>query len=982
MPRRLTLLAAATAAATLVGGGGWALVASGNGGSARTGATARPTAEARFLRLTGDAPAATPGTPGAQKAGAATGAAAGANDAKCAEDPATVAQMPNGWCIRPAGHNVEVLRFPLGLAPVDGGSKLVVSSDGGGAQGLTVIDAKTLQAVPTTQGNLFMGVSETSDGRVFASGGNSDRVFRFRFAGPALVSQDATEQATFPVHNGLDGQVLSRQTQPPSTLPATDGIRVPGYPGPMASYKGWLLVAGTLSEPAGSTGCPSGQQACARVSVIDPATDAVVARIPVGLDAIGLAVDAKSQRLFVANWGDEAGRGGSTGGTVSVVSLQGAPSTWHETSYVPVGHHPEAVQLSGDGSKLFVANTNDDSLSVVDISAATPAVVATETLKPATGLPVGAHPDALALSPDGKTLFVALAGLNAVEVRHGITGQRLAGAPVYIPTAWYPSALAVTGDAGAYRLWVANAKGTGPGPGYNGSVLANGTRLDGSVTAIDLPATDKQQNAWSKQVVENDNLDAGIADACNPPGNVKVSQVICPPAGKTSPIKHVLYIVTENKTFDQYFGDMDPSKGYRADPKYVLYGRPNTPNHHALADSYSLGDNFFSDAEVSVTGHSWTSGAIATDHNEKTWEADYDQGLRGTHGNGDPLRGNLGSGSVGKSIQDAEDELNDPEGGYIFEAFKRAGAVPPKDAGPGKLSMAIYGEHIARESGHALDDYIARGNKNAWKDGDIEYYDTCRALEFVKGQAPDNLVPYDGAVGSPPAGASSYGCQGRTLNPEFTLKHWTDVWNATKQQGSAQDVMPSFMYMSLPDNHTLATNVGSPTPQSMVADNDYAIGLIVDALSKSPFWSSTMVVQTEDDTQAAGDHVSALRDYLLVASPWAQPGANHQWGSMPALLRTIEQIFGVAPIALTDRLAVPMHEAFLPTLDPKKANFSPYDVQKPAVPFALNRSDAVGAQASAKMACWKTYDLCDEQTLNAILYAAIRGWPLRLPSGR
>src|SRR5207248_4361511 len=141
------------------------------------------------------------------------------------------------------------------------------------------------------------------------------------------------------------------------------------------------------------------------VSVIDPATDSVVARIPVGLDAIGLAVDAAAHRLYVANWGDEAGRGGSSGGTISVVDISSSdPRQWGEIATIPVGHHPEAVQLSADSSKLFVANTNDDTLSVVDVSGATPTVTDTVSLSPGAGLPVGAHPDALALSPDGSSL--------------------------------------------------------------------------------------------------------------------------------------------------------------------------------------------------------------------------------------------------------------------------------------------------------------------------------------------------------------------------------------------------------------------------------------------------------------------------------------------------------------------------------------------------------------------------------------------------
>jgi DNA-binding beta-propeller fold protein YncE len=962
MPALPRLVAAATAAC-LVSGGAWATVAHTGQHRAVIDSHPRPAGSDRFLQITGDSAV----DRSALGDAAAVPAAADKTAADCRQDPKTVGTTPTGWCIRPAGTNVDVLRFPLGLAAADGGSKMVVTSNNGGAQGLTVIDAATLSATPTTQGNLFMGVTPTPDGRVYASGGNADRVFRFHFAGNALVSDDPTEQATFPVHNGIDGGLLSRSGQ---DNPPGNGIAVPGYPGPITRFGKYALVAGTLSEPSDKAHpCPTAQPACGRVSVVDTASDKVVARIPVGLDAIGLAVDTRHKRVYVANWGDETGRGHGQGGTVSVVDVSAPdPAKWRETSYVRVGHHPSAVQLSRNSTRLFVANTNDDTISVVDVARTRPVVRSTQTVAPAGGVPVGAHPDAFALSPNGSTLFVALAGMNAVEVRDGRTGQRLAGAPVYIPVGWYPSALAVTKTPHQhYRLWATNAKGSGTGFGANGSVLFDGSRLGGSVSVIDLPVSARQQNTWTRQTIANDRL-GGSADPCRPRGDVQVSEVLCPPAHRSSPIKHVVYIVTENKTFDQYFGDMDPAV-YDADPEWLLYGRANTPNHHAIADHYSLGDSFYSDAEVSVTGHSWTSGAVATDHNEKTWPADYDQGIRGTHGNSDPLRGSVGEKDAGGLIQSTEDELNDPEGGYIFEAFRRAGAVPPSRARDGRLSMGIYGEHIARESGATMLPYVAPH----WKDGDIEYYDTCRAKEFITGKAPQSLFPYDGRVGSgPPAGVSFAGCGGRKLPAAFSLAKWKHDYATT-----GRDTMPSFIYMSLPDNHTLATNVGSPTPQSMVADNDYAIGLIVDALSHSPFWKSTAVIQTEDDTQVSADHVSALRDYLLVASPWARPGADHQWGSMPALLRTIEQIFRVKPISLYDSRAVPMHGAFLRSLR-DKPRLAPYDAARPLVPFALNQADAPGAALSRKMDCWRTYDLCDEQTLSAILYAAIKGWPLKV----
>ena len=613
-----------------------------------------------------------------------------------------------------------------------------------------------------------------------------------------------------------------------------------------------------------------------------------------------------------------------------------------------------------------MANTNDDTISVLDVTGAgAPAVVSTESVRPVVA-PVGAHPDALALSPDGKTLFVALAGINAVELRDGRTGAPAAGKPLYIPTGFYPSQLLVTGSGDHYRLWVVNSKGTGVGPGYNLSVGADGSKPGtlastlqdgGSLSAIDLPADKKQVKAWTEQVYENDQFDNATVDPCDATG-IRVSEVLCPPKGQASPIKHVLYIVTENKTFDQYFGDISVSgarKGYDADPTYALYGQPFTPNHHALADRYSLGDRFYSDAEVSVTGHSWTAGAIATDHNEKTWQADYDQGIRGTHGGGDPLRPSVGSPNADKAISAADDELQDPEGGYLFESFKRAGAQPPSDA-PGPLTMAIYGERTARESGD-MNAYKAPG----WKDGDIQYFDNCRADQFITGSTGGGTFPEQGGPGD----VTVRDCEKRTLPGQFNLKHWEDVYNAS---GGTKDVMPNFMYMSLPDNHTLGTNLGSPTPASMVADNDYAIGRIVEALSKSPFWKNTVVIQTEDDTQAAGDHVSALRDYLAVSSPWASTGPQHQWGSMPALLRTIETIFSVQPVSLYDKLAMPMHEAFKPSLS-DQPDLAPYTAVKPVVPFAINEPGAPD-QALSQSQTWMPLDHVPMDVLNKIQYEA------------
>ncbi len=904
----------------------------------------------RFLSLTGAAPtssAVVDRAELAEESSAAPGDYAGS--------VATPNYMPNGWRVRPAGKQVRVLNFPLGLAVSPDGKTALVTSGNGGMQGLTAINASSLKPAIAPAANLFMGLAVTATGKIFASGGNADRLFRYQLAGGIPVTLDATEAAAVPLHHARDG-IAAQSGLPVDALPVLDGVRVSGYPGNAIASGNHVFVAGTLSEPTGTGGdaCPDKELACARVSIVDATTDKLVGRAPVGRDAYALALDAARHRLYVSNWGDEAGRGKGAG-TVSTVDVTN-PASPREIFSTKVGHQPSAVQLSPDGKRLFVANTNDDTLSVLDVSA-TPTVIATESVRPNSGLPVGAHPDALAMSPNGDTLFVALAGMNAIEVLDGHTGARRGAHPEYIPTGWYPSALMVTGTSDHFRLWVANAKGIGAGTdkgtGYNLSVGQDLRIQTGTVSVIDLPTTSRGAADWTARVRANDRLDAATVDACAPAGAVAVSEVLCPPKGKESPVRHVLYIVTENKTFDQYFGDL-AGKDYDADPAYLLYGNVVTPNHHAIADAYSLSDRFFSDAQVSVTGHSWTSGAIATDHNEKVWPADYDQGIRGSHGNGDALRPGV-EGAPGGEIGETEDELNDPEGGYIFEAFKRAGAVSPDKAEPGRLSMAIYGESTARESGD-MNAYKA----TTWKAGDIQYFDTCRAAQFITGTSPNGPGP-----DSPDQVAD---CGGRTLPAAFNLAHWTDVFKRT-----GKDVMPNFLYMSLPVNHTLGTNLGSPTPASMVADNDYAVGLITEALSKSPFWKSTLIMQTEDDTQAAGDHVSPLRDYLSVSGPWAADGANHQWGSMPSLLRTIEQIFGIKPISLLDRLALPQHGALRRKLS-DGPNVAPYKAIRPLVPFALNQPGAPMQAASMAMD-WSTYDRIDEQTLNAILYAVARAAP-------
>src|SRR4051812_1901646 len=244
---------------------------------------------------------------------------------------------PNGWRIKPAGDQVDINRFPLGAALSPDGSKMVVTSDNGGMQALTTVDAKTLQTTVTPAANLFMGLAITNDGTVFASGGNADRVWRYKLAGPTLVSLDVTNTQPVPVHHGLDRATGG------NNLPVSDGLRVTGYPGNMLLDGKFLFVAGTLSEAStAAEPCPSGQSVCGRVTIIDTSANgglgAVVGRAPAGMDVFGLALDTARKRLYVSNWADESGRGGSTGGTVSAIDVSN-PAAPKEVGFTKVGHH-------------------------------------------------------------------------------------------------------------------------------------------------------------------------------------------------------------------------------------------------------------------------------------------------------------------------------------------------------------------------------------------------------------------------------------------------------------------------------------------------------------------------------------------------------------------------------------------------------------------------------------------------------------------
>jgi len=615
----------------------------------------------------------------------------------------------------------------------------------------------------------------------------------------------------------------------------------------------------------------------------------------------------------------------------------------------------------------------------------------------------------------------------------------------YIPAGWYPSALASAAHpdtSASTRLYVTNVKGIGAGPGENGqAVPLIGERTQGVLQAIDLPTDATAQNAaldqWTATVVENNNWGTlfkrtrrdAATNPCRraplPDDTSAFSKFLCKESKKRGPSPyHVFYVVKENKTFDAFFGDL-PTPGFDASTTFLLFGESDgTKNQHNLARTFTLGDNFWADSEQSTTGHKWTSAGFANEYVEITWNPEYSEGLRGDRGSGRYENGSCpgvtcqsGCGCLTNGAIGAEEgELNEPE-----ERLVDLLANPITN--PRGVTFRIYSDDVNHDSPAQAQKvpldlwgfkttFLGHGR-------DLDFPDTDRATLFLTGhtvshawsEGPGDCIPGPcppppsyckevGFCGAPDdAGVADFPDAGFCARSgaasgeyeKFSLAAWVQQYNDCVAAGGSDDqcqaAMPNLIYMALPVDHTLGFNPGSPEPNSMVADNDNATGLIVQELSKTPFWKNTLVMITEDDTQLTGDHVDAHRTFLLTAGGLsrqhgAQGSASHQASSFPSILKTIEVLFAVPSLAIYDRAAVPLHD-FVVAKATDRLTTPGYTKEDPGIAFAgsngctappMNASTGTLARLSRKVD-WRL-DRGDPELVTAIMYAGLRGWPL------
>lgn len=688
---------------------------------------------------------------------------------------------------------------------------------------------------------------------------------------------------------------------------------------------------------------------------LDAASGKLLRRWEVGVAPYAVVLAGK--KVYVSNWGGRrpdadsltgpAGQGTrvrvdpvrhiASEGSVSVIDLDeetnaGAPRK--ARLEIVTGLHASAMALSPNGRWLAVCNSGSDTVSVIDTR--TDAIAETIWARQNPADLFGAQPNALAFDKKGKKLFVCNGTQNAVAVVEFDPGNsRLAG---LIPAGWFPGAIVC--DSKRNTLCIANIKGLSPGRQRKsgGAPEFNSHQYHGTISLVQVPSR-RELESGTRLALANMRYPL-LARSALPPRPDQPPRPVPERAGEPSVFKHVIYIIKENRTYDQVLGDMPEGNG---DPSLCIFGERVTPNQHRICRDFLLLDNTYCSGILSADGHQWANSAMATDYMEKSFA-------------GFP-----------RSYPDGCSE-----NGMDALAYSPAGFIWDNAIARGK-SLRNYGEFGISEP--------------RWKDP-------------AKKRGPKFLDCYRDFMTS--AGQITYGCRTaiESLRPYLAEESagWTltvpDVYRASRfikdlNEAERSGNLPALILIGLPNDHTSGTRAGFPTPAAHVADNDLAFGQIVEALSRSRFWAETCIFAIEDDPQDGWDHVSGYRTTAYVISPYSRlkTTVSTQY-NQTSLLRTMELILGLPPMNQMDATATPMFDCFT-----DKADLTPFAALPANIPLDKMNPDPKlisdpllrkQAYASARLPLHAP-DLCPEDTLNRILWHAMKGpqepypaWAVRL----
>ncbi|MCW3119722.1 MAG: bifunctional YncE family protein/alkaline phosphatase family protein [Chitinophagaceae bacterium] len=702
--------------------------------------------------------------------------------------------LPNGWGLTPAGKSLPLGDLPLNIAVSPTKKFIAVTNNGQSTQSLQLIDAvkdKVLSSVEIPKS--WLGLKFSADGKyLFASGGNDNRILKYAIINNKLILKDS---------------ILLGKKWPEKISPA--GLDI-------LDAKQQMYVVTKENNS---------------LYTIDLKTKSIIQKDTLGAEAYTCLLSLDKNELYISVWGADR---------IAIFDTRSKKFT----GSIPAGDNPNDMCLSNDGRYLFVANANDNSVSVIDIKRRK----VLETLNAAlyaNSIP-GSTTNSVAISENGKTLYIANADNNCLAV-FDITRPGSSLSKGFIPVGWYPTCVRVSRN----KIVVANGKGftslpnpQAPGPYdskrgitfHQGSIRKVdkdqyiGGLFKGTLTIISTP-TAKQLSGYSLQVYANTpyHKDKELLS------QGEVGNPVPMKVGDVSPIKHVFYIIKENRTYDQVLSDIPGGNG---DTSLLLFGEKITPNLHALAKEFVLLDNFYVDAEVSADGHNWSLGGYATDYLEKTWPTGY-----GGRGGSYDAEGNRA--------------IANNKGGFIWDHCAKAG-----------VSYRTYGEFA--------DDYMPN-------------------IPVLK----DHFCPY-------------YTSWDQTVRDTTRVGQWKRDFDSLV----ASHALPQLNTLRIINDHTEGLRKGRPTPFAHCADNDLAVGMFVDYLSKSPVWKESIVFVVEDDAQSGPDHVDAHRSTAYVAGAYVKRNfIDHTMYSTTSILRTIELILGLPPMSQYDASATSLWRCFQSTPD-------------------------------------------------------------------
>lgn len=756
--------------------------------------------------------------------------------------------LPNGWDLTPAGKSLSLGDLPLNMAVSSSKKFIAITNNGQSVQSLQLIDVRAEKALDSVViPKSWYGLQFSQDDKyLYASGGNDNWILQYAVTNNKLVLKDS---------------IVLGKKWPNSISPS----------GFVLDDEKKLLYVVTKGNKS--------------LYVVNIITKQIVQQLPLGAEAYTCQLSPNKQLLYISLWG---------GDKVLFFDTR----KLQITDSVSVGDNPNEICLTKNGKYLFVANANDNSVSVIDVVKRKVIETLNAALYP--DAPNGSTTNGVALSADERTLYVANADNNCLAV-FDITKPGAGRAKGFIPVGWYPTNVKVIGG----KIFVTNGKGFssmanpyGPNPAgptqqvnlHEGDlskpkeVQYIGSLFRGTLSIIDIPA-EKELSAYSQMVYKNTPYTKEKElTASGEKGNPIPSKV-----GEESPIKHVFYIIKENRTYDQVLGDMPEGNG---DTGLVLFGEKITPNQHALAREFVLLDNFYVDGEVSSDGHNWSTGAYATDYLEKNWPTSY--GRRG-----------------GKETALGLQEIANNKGGFIWDHCKKAG-----------VSYRTYGEFASNGKGNIPS--LSYGHVCSYYDAfNASVRDTSRFYKFKRDF--DSLL---------------------SINS-----------------------VPTVNTIRLSNDHTEGVRVGRPTPFAHVADNDLAVGLFVDYISKSPIWNESVIFILEDDAQNGPDHVDAHRSPAYIAGGYVKRGfTDHTMYSTSSMLRTIELIAGIAPMSQYDAAATPMWRCFTTKSEPKQFNV------KPAIVNLNDKNEKVNSLSMrSEKFDFSKEDAVPDMELTEVLWKSIKG---------